>query len=290
MTVHHYAITWNEARVLGFFFRHYDPVVDRYVIFDDGSTDGTLDMLRAHPKVELRRLQRSHPDSLVLSMLDVYNEAWKESRDKADWVFISNIDEHLHHPRLADYLAECRSRGVTAIPALGYQMVSAVFPDAAAKLSDTVRQGAPNLSMSKLQIFDPNAVREINYEPGRHRARPRGRIRWPARDELMNLHYKLLERDYVRDRHAAMGKALGAGDIKQGFALAYLWKAEELDRFWDEFADRTVDIGAPGFEPWSSHHEQRWWREGRIYRLAQRLRRRWRRWRRRMAQGTPAAL
>ena len=287
MTVHHYAIAWNEARVLGFFFRHYDPVVDRYVIFDDGSTDGTLDMLRAHPKVELRRFKRSHPDSLVLSMLTIYNQAWKESRGKADWVFVSNIDEHLHHPRLADYLAECRVDGVTAIPALGYQMLSERFPAPSATLSETVRQGAADPGMSKLQIFDPNAIREINYEPGRHRARPRGRIRWPRRDELMNLHYKLLERDYVRQRHAAMRQGLGETDLNRKLGTHYLWEADELDRFWDAYAGYTVDIGAPGFEPWNSHGERRWWRERRIDRMARRLRQRWQRW---MARRAPEAL
>ena len=29
--------------MLAFFFRHYDPWVDRYVIYDDGSTDGSLE-------------------------------------------------------------------------------------------------------------------------------------------------------------------------------------------------------------------------------------------------------
>ena len=38
--VHLYTICWDEADMLGFFFRHYDSWVDRYVIYDDGSTEG----------------------------------------------------------------------------------------------------------------------------------------------------------------------------------------------------------------------------------------------------------
>ena len=58
-TIHLYTNSWNEMRMLGFFFRHYDPFVDRYVFFDDNSDDGTLDVLRAHPRVVIRRFERS---------------------------------------------------------------------------------------------------------------------------------------------------------------------------------------------------------------------------------------
>ena len=28
--VHLYSMTWNESAMIGYFFRHYDPIVDRY--------------------------------------------------------------------------------------------------------------------------------------------------------------------------------------------------------------------------------------------------------------------
>jgi hypothetical protein len=33
------------------FCRHYDDLVDQYFIYDNGSTDGTLDLLAAHGRV-----------------------------------------------------------------------------------------------------------------------------------------------------------------------------------------------------------------------------------------------
>ena len=59
MTIHLYAICWNEIRLLRFFFRHYDSLVDRFVMFDDGSTDGTIEYLRGKPKVEVRPFPRA---------------------------------------------------------------------------------------------------------------------------------------------------------------------------------------------------------------------------------------
>jgi Glycosyl transferase family 2 len=48
----------EHAKILPFFFGHYDPLVDAYTVFDDGSTDGSLEILRANPKVEVRRFAR----------------------------------------------------------------------------------------------------------------------------------------------------------------------------------------------------------------------------------------
>jgi hypothetical protein len=128
MTVHLYTLCWNDGPRLSFFFRHYDAIVDRYVIYDDGSDAATLDRLRAHPKVEIRRFERSDPNSFVLSELHISNQCWKESRDKANWVIVADIDELLWHADLAAYLARCTRDGITAIPALGIQMVDYRFP------------------------------------------------------------------------------------------------------------------------------------------------------------------
>ena len=65
MKVHLYTKLWNEEGMLPFFFRHYDPVVDRCIAYDDGSTDDTLELLAAHDRVEIRPFERTHPTSFA---------------------------------------------------------------------------------------------------------------------------------------------------------------------------------------------------------------------------------
>ena len=98
--VHLYTVSWNEQAMLGYFFRHYDRFVDRYVFYDDGSDDGTRERLEAHPRVEIRRFERTDPNSFILSARALYDRHWKESRGAADWVIVGAVDEHLWHPRL----------------------------------------------------------------------------------------------------------------------------------------------------------------------------------------------
>ena len=260
--VHLYTVCWDEADMLGFFFRHYDPWVDRFVVYDDGSTDGSLDILRAHPKVELRAFDRVRSDSFVLSHKAMQDHAWKESRGKADWVVVTAIDEHLHvrGRDMAAYLAEQAGRGITMIPALGFDMHAAAMPDDRGLLTDRVTRGRPRIGFNKLSILDPDAVVETGFGPGRHAAEPIGRLRLPARDEVMLWHYKHLGFQRNAEREAAQAQRLGTADIANGFGQHYLWPREQLKAFWDEMEREGSDLAADGFEPDRACARPLWWR------------------------------
>lgn len=258
MNIHLYAICWNEARMLGFFFRHYEPLVSRFVIYDNGSTDETPDLLRAKRNVEIRPFPNRHPDSYVLSAKALQDQCWKESRGQADWVIVTAIDEHLHHPRLPAYLDACKRRGITYIPALGYQMITRDFPAPEEHLASTRTRGAPFSMMSKLRIFDPDAIEETDFAIGGHGAAPVGRLRLPWRDELLLLHYKFLGIDYIRARSAVLRTRMGEHDRSQRWDDLY--SDRRVDGDWRQFVDRLVDLGNPEYVPWIDHFEGRWWR------------------------------
>lgn len=262
MTVHLYTISWNEADMLGFFFRHYDPWVDRYVIYDDGSTDGTLEQLRAHPKVEVRRFERSDPSSFVRSHTDLQDNVWKESRGRADWAVITAIDEHLHVSGMAmrEYLEESARLGVTCIPGLGFQMISRTMAEPGETLCLSRTMGVPFQPMSKLSLFNPNAVAETNYKVGRHKAKPAGRIRLPRRDRLLVLHYKNLGYERTLKRECFLKTGLGPGDIEKNWGWHYHRSEPEFRKVWEEFESRVEDISRPGYRPWRDHREERHWR------------------------------
>jgi hypothetical protein len=258
--VHLYAACWNEIDMLEFFFRHYDPWIDRYVIYDDGSTDGSVTRLAQHPRVEVRRLVRTRPDSLVLSLLDLYQHVWKESRGQADWVVVVNVDEHLQHPDMPAYLHRCAAAGVTAIPGLGYQMVSETWPPPHLLLYESVRRGVPWDLASKLAIFDPDAIDEVNYSVGRHVAEPAGRVVYPDRDEVLNLHFKYLDLDRLGQRHAAQASRLEEGDVARNFAFHYRWDDHRRREAFTTLVAAAVEPLGPASRPHADHAEPRWWR------------------------------
>jgi Glycosyl transferase family 2 len=261
MKIDLYARCWNESDMLPFFFLHYDKFVRRYIIYDDASTDDSHEILRRHPKVELRPMPPySDPESRITSALTLQETCWKESRGIADWVIITDIDEHLYHPNMHDYLAQCRAQGVTIIPGLGYQMLSERFPADKTLLCQSLTRGACDSVYSKLNIFSPNEIDSVDYAPGRHSAAPTGRVVVPARDELLLLHYHYLGFERVRERYARFLTRQRKNDMAMGWGSQYSWSSQQLSEAWNLIASRLVDISRPDPRPWETHKGPRWWR------------------------------
>jgi hypothetical protein len=255
-----YSICWNEEKMLPYFFRHYDPLVDRYVLYDDGSTDATLDILSRHPKVEVRRFVRAVADSYVLSALALHETMWKESRARADWVIVTAVDEHLHLPDLTAYLDLQKRNGVTAIPALGYQMLAREFPQGENLLTRICTTGASCAFMNKLSIFDPGALDDTGYEVGRHKASPTGDVYYPANDELLNLHFKYIGLNYAHERHQLLKSGLGATDNANRWGHRYNCSFDELHEDFLSYERRAIDISMSSVNHDCQHNEPRWWR------------------------------
>jgi hypothetical protein len=212
--------------MLPYFFRHYRPFVERFVIFDDGSSDNSLGFLGVQPDVEVGHFAREG-DSYVLSALQFYREAWKASRGVADWVVVCNVDEHLYHYDMLGYLRQCQKRGVTAVRTEGYEMVSDSFPDESLRLCDVIVNGMRWDRLDKVALFDPAAIEEIGYSPGRHVARPIGQVAYSTTPAVKLLHYKYLGLDYLVRRQTELRSRLLPGDVANRYGLQYFNDAEK---------------------------------------------------------------
>ncbi len=248
--VHLYTLCWNDRRMLPHFFRHYGAVVDRFFIFDNGSTDGSLEMLAGDERVQVSHFETEF-DSFVDTELRLSEEVWKQSRGAADWVFVIDIDEHIYHEDLRAYLSLCTERNVTAIQAIGYEMVSEAFPDASRRLCDVVTTGVrfPKFH-DKLCAFDPSAITRTNFAPGRHSASPEGCVRWPPIREVLLLHYKKLGLEYEIARSAELRKGLGSRDKEKMAGGRYFLSPEEIADRFKQMADLARPVPRTASEAW----------------------------------------
>lgn len=220
MIIHLYALCWNEERMLPYFFKHYDKIVDKYYIFDNNSTDNSYTILKSHPNVITNKIDL-RGDSMVEAAKDQYNLIWKQSRGIADWVIVCNVDEHFYHPDFRNYLEECTTNDITLIMPIAYEMISEVFPSNDKLLCETIRYGVREKKMDKPEIFNPTEIQEINFIPGRHYAYPIGNVRMPESREVLLLHYKYLGLDYVSKRHLELKTRIRETDFVYGYGYQY---------------------------------------------------------------------
>lgn len=198
----------DEEILLPFFLRHYDPIADEIYMFDNGSTDRSLEIAKTNKKVVVDFFDTQNKIKNN-EYLRIKNNFFKTL--DADWFIVVDMDEFVYHPDLCAYLTECERIGVTIPKTKGYNMLGAEVPqdDGVTPLIHLLKEGVstdvePHLwklgadfmgTYSKKAIFH-RSVTEINYRPGCHESRPVGAVRYSENADVLLLHYKWLSRDY----------------------------------------------------------------------------------------------
>jgi glycosyltransferase involved in cell wall biosynthesis len=243
--IHVYTICWNERLMLPFFFRHYGQWAEQIVVYDNGSDDGSCEFVGAQPNGQ-RRSFDTGGESREDRELEVKNAAWKESRGRADWVIVCDVDELLYHPDFRGYLGECQARRVTIPAPVGYQMVSDRFPKTTGQIYDEVNQGFFDPRQSKKVLFDPDAIEETNYGPGCHGAELTGRCWYDQSPELKLLHFKFLGWEYLHQRYRELGQRKSQYDREHHFGHQYFLSDTSLEAKFQRFRLQAVPVIGSG--------------------------------------------
>jgi capsular polysaccharide biosynthesis protein len=230
-----YCLCWNDARMLPYFFRHFDALVDRYFIFDNGSTDGSLDLLANHGRVTTYHIDIPI-DTFVEEETRLWDKIWKASRCEADWVILTELDDHIHHPDLIGYLERCRADGITCIRSTGYEMVHDRYPTESKRLVDLINKGVRSDARDRLCIFSPDAVRETHFAPGSHQDAPEGWVVWPKTPEVMLLHFQKFGLQYLLGRCDEMVQGIEGREFAKSRNDHQRWTPDHIAT---DFRDRV---------------------------------------------------
>lgn len=155
-----------------------------------------------------------------ISLMGIRNNCWK--KDASDLSIVCDVDEFLWAPNLISLLERCKQ--YDAFQPVGFDMISTEFPlDYQHDLTDLVKSGRYAPSHSKMVIFNPRNIADMNFGPGSHYANPVGRS--PSQnlkiytasdspDDLKLLHYKNLGFDYRFNRHSELSARLGGVNMR----------------------------------------------------------------------------
>lgn len=226
MKIHAFAICYNEEALLPYYLRHYSAFCDKITIYDNQSTDRSVEICKANPKVEVISYDTGNEirDDIYLQ---IKNNCWKGSG--ADWAIIGDVDELVYRPHLWTKLVGTPATVIA--PAL-FNMFSQTFPITEGQIWEEVKHGLQG--GAKLNLFRPADIEEINYQPGCHEANPKGRIVWDDSLEIKTLHMKYLGKEYYMARTHLSNSRLSAVNKRYGWGHHYQKSDEELLRTFNE--------------------------------------------------------
>jgi UDP:flavonoid glycosyltransferase YjiC (YdhE family) len=120
---------------------------------------------------------------------------------------------------MQSYLNSCKQRSITIPQPTGFNMVSENWPEPGRQIWEQIKAGRPDLFFSKKAVFDPAAIKEINYSLGAHVCFPEGRIKEERDPNFKLLHYKYIggvrklaeRRDRFAKRLSLSNKIFGWG-------------------------------------------------------------------------------
>jgi hypothetical protein len=192
MNIEVYAVCHNEEVILPYFIRHYSQFAN-ITIFDNQSTDGSLDIIKQH-NIKLCSFD-TQGEFREDVLMDIRNNCWKES--KADWVIITDIDEFVYHKNLISVLSGLNA---TVVFPRMFNMFSFIMPTTQGQLYDEVNMGVE--FRGKMCMFKPGDITSMNYEAGNHVAHPEGNYIIDVQSGIINMHFKNLCQQYVINRNA----------------------------------------------------------------------------------------
>jgi len=238
-----FVLTYNCRDVLPFFLRHYETFADEISAFDDHSTDGTREMLAAHPKVKLR--DWPHKTGIDEDLFLAHWQEWyPKARGAFDWVMIVDPDEFVYAPNMRLLLETLQRNEIEVIKPTGFNMVGDGLPkDDGRQIYEINPMGVPAPVYSKPVVFRPHI--KINWNRGKHALENCNPVM--IKGDAMTkpfwaklLHYRYMGADYTRAKNAKNYARCGllSGDKGAAWSCSpgYDGPDKEHSPQWAEFA------------------------------------------------------
>lgn len=192
MRIEAHLLHWQEKDIMPFVIKHYRSFCDDIIIHDNHSKDGSAELAKELGCTVIPFGTDFFDDGVNR---DLKNQCWKGS--SADLVVVADFDEILlagYHNSVPPVVSENNYLNLSQYPfgkatifkTIGWQVMSDEWP--LHELTE-LTNGYRFDNYSKSIVFNPKAIKEINYGLGAHECNPIGDVVW-SDASLYVLHYK----------------------------------------------------------------------------------------------------
>lgn len=238
--IHVYGISYNEEVLMPHFIRHYSSFSEKIFIYDNMSTDKTVQICEQFDSVEVFSFDTNDKirDDVYLKLK---NEIWKKSRQKADLVIVCDIDEFIYSKNFTDILNKSIEEKSTLFKCQGFNMITDVLPSYSDDLFSRFQFGVRESNFDKILMFDPNKIEEINYSFGAHDACPIGKIKF-SKQVFSLLHYKFISLDYILARYKLFSSRLSRFNKKLKLGYHYSFSSFKIRNEYNSIRKASINV------------------------------------------------
>ena len=230
-------VTYNNEDKIPYVMPYYERMgIDKLVVYDNGSTDKTVELLSKYPFVEIRSYHTDqYSEELVLKYkTDIQNEF----RGQYHWCISTYFDEVFYTERdFREVLYEKMCEGRTVFVKTGLNIFSRHFPptDNGKLIHENVGRGAlwtsddgvVGIYGNKAELFDMRKV-FVNYnEYGCHNCEITGEVS-EFEDDIAFFHLKFIDYDFIVRSNKEYANRMGNNGI-----VCYDYFSKHMDSVYD---------------------------------------------------------
>lgn len=242
-----YALAHNEELMLPHFIKHYKQFCDKIVIYDNMSTDNTKQIALDNG---CEVVQWESPDKKLNDQcyIDIKSNCFKKDRDHYDWVMTVDSDEFYTHKdgidKFLSTLDGYKKTGVTLPKIQGFNMVGNISIHSIKSIFN-IDEGVPSVSYSKRCLFNPKV--DITWSWGCHPEHSKKYINnstiIESKDtEIILLHYKFINLDYVVQKHFYYKSRLSDFNKTYGLGIHYTYEEEKIVEEYKSLLQQKVKV------------------------------------------------
>ncbi len=235
-----HVLCWNEEKIIPHFLRHYENFVNNIVVYDNMSTDNSVNILKKHPKVTVLPYN-TNGEIRDDAYLMIKNNGWKQSKN-ADIVIVCDMDEFLYSDDFGAYLRNFNQSDSTIVKPIGFEMMIKDFDlTKSGSILNDVQYGYEHNHFNKLCMFKPKEISEINYNFGCHVAAPQGNVIF-NKEPIKLLHLKKIGLGYFLEKMKNYHSRLSKFNRDRALGYQYDFSPEKHEEMFNQELNKIKKV------------------------------------------------